>query len=95
MSADRADEVLVTAERIAATESAMAPRSTWGRTSPTPWEGRRNSPMMTFETDMLERVRAMSTSGVSDALDRLGIAVQALGIAVDGRAFFEVGGQPG
>lgn len=39
------------------------------------------------EPDVLDRVRALSTSGLSDALDRLGIPGQALGIAPLDRRF--------
>ena len=39
------------------------------------------------ESDLLARVRALSTSGLSDALDRLGIAGHALGIAPLDRRF--------
>jgi 4-hydroxy-4-methyl-2-oxoglutarate aldolase len=43
--------------------------------------------MLTTEPDPLTRVRALSTSALSDALDRLGIAGQALGIAPLDRGF--------
>jgi 4-hydroxy-4-methyl-2-oxoglutarate aldolase len=39
------------------------------------------------DDDLLERLRPLSTSGVSDALDRLGIPGQALGIAPLDRSF--------
>jgi 4-hydroxy-4-methyl-2-oxoglutarate aldolase len=43
--------------------------------------------MTSIETDLRARVRALTTSGLSDALDRLGIAGQALGIAPLDRSF--------
>ena len=43
--------------------------------------------MVTTEADTLTRLRALSTSGVSDALDKLGIPGQALGIAPLDRSF--------
>src|SRR5687767_3068837 len=43
--------------------------------------------MVTTESDTLTRLRALSTSGVSDALDKLGIPGQALGIAPLDRSF--------
>lgn len=43
--------------------------------------------MVTNEADTLTRLRALSTSGVSDALDKLGIPGQALGIAPLDRSF--------
>jgi 4-hydroxy-4-methyl-2-oxoglutarate aldolase len=43
--------------------------------------------MVTTETGLLARLGTLSTSGVSDALDRLGIAGQALGIAPLDRSF--------
>jgi 4-hydroxy-4-methyl-2-oxoglutarate aldolase len=43
------------------------------------------------ERDTLARLRELSTSGVSDALDRLGIAGQALGLAPLDRSFRLVG----
>jgi 4-hydroxy-4-methyl-2-oxoglutarate aldolase len=43
--------------------------------------------MATTEDDVLTRVQALSTSGVSDALDRLAIPGQALGIAPLDRRF--------
>lgn len=46
---------------------------------------------MTTDTDLILRLRNLSTSGVSDALDRLGIPVQALGIAPLDRSFRLVG----
>ncbi len=46
---------------------------------------------MTTESDLVPRLRALSTSGVSDALDRLAIPGQALGIAPLDRSFRVVG----
>jgi 4-hydroxy-4-methyl-2-oxoglutarate aldolase len=43
--------------------------------------------MTTTEADLRARVHALTTSGLSDALDRLGIAGQALGIAPIDRSF--------
>ena len=43
--------------------------------------------MTSTRLDSLARVRALTTSGLSDALDRLGIAGQALGIAPLDRTF--------
>ncbi len=43
--------------------------------------------MVTTERTATQRLAALSTSGVSDALDRLGIAGQALGIAPLDRSF--------
>jgi 4-hydroxy-4-methyl-2-oxoglutarate aldolase len=47
--------------------------------------------MVTTEPDIVARLGLLSTSGVSDALDRLGITGQALGIAPLDRSFRLVG----